>query len=57
MDIGGRIPPLLGALRFFHSRRPDLLVADDGEHAVATFIAEVGPANVLLVCREETLEV
>ena len=28
------------------------LVTDDGEHAVASFIAEVGPADVLLVFRE-----
>ena len=33
------------------------LVADDGEHAVAAFIAEVGPAEVLLVRRKEALEV
>lgn len=32
-------------------------VADDGEHAVAALIAEVGPAEVLLVGREGTLEV
>ena len=33
------------------------LVADDGEHAVATFIAQVGPTEVLLFGREGALEV
>jgi hypothetical protein len=33
------------------------LVADDSEHTVAALVAEMGPAEVLLVLREEAVEV